>query len=1040
MSKELEIRRQFLDEAQEYLEALDTAVIGLSSGRFDIQRINSALRAAHSIKGGAGMMGFQWLSQFAHRLEDSFKVLKTQSQSLAIDAALENLLLSGINCLRMTIQQHQQDQPIEPTWVEQAVEPIFQALHDQLGDPPDEDAVSVLATESGQDVVGLLFETEVEGCLQRLETVLANPEQPCLQAELTILAQELGGLGEMLQLTAFTELCSSIEQSANIATTEIGAIAEAALTTWRHSQSLVLAGHLDALPNALPVEFINLPVSTVEPASTIADAPTSAPDWIDIASTNIDLLETEHHNLELTDITSSTELDLDSINVEFDQIELTQAELAEGEWIETQSTQKSESTEVSSAQSPTDTQPTDARSPNFQYEVKAATSATSATDNHHATVRVAVRQLNQLNDLFGELTIERNGLDLYLKRLRNLSRLLTQRLRLLEQFNAQLRSTYDRIIPHTIGATFPLLPPAADSIPQAVYHNSPISNNHDFDLLELDRYSELHLLSQQVMETIVQVQEVSTDIDLSLDDAEQTSRELNKTAKQLQTYLTQIRMRPLADIVDRFPRALREWCLQYNKQVTLTVKGGNTLIERSILEALNDPLMHLLRNAFDHGIETPEMRRSQGKPEIGTIEITATHRGNRTVITLSDDGRGISLDKIRQKAEQMGLDRSLLATASEEDLLSLIFEPGFSTRDRVTDLSGRGVGLDVVRDSLRQIRGEIGVNTSADTGTTFTLSVPFTLSVVRVLLVESNGMLLAFPTDAIRETLLLTEQSFEDGNLIWQEQLLKCVDLSQWLTFNCPHQPMSLETAPSIDLPTALIVTHGSQMVGIRVDRTWAEQEVAIRRTEGNLAMPEGFVGCAIVADGRVVPLVNVTEMLDWIISCEQDSHRQSGLSSVTLPDRLLYLGRHLSSTFQDSEAENRRTILIIDDSINIRRFLALTLERAGYSVEQAKDGLDALDKLQKGVAVQAVICDIEMPRLDGFGFLTKFKSNPMFESIPVTMLTSRTGEKHRQLALSLGAAAYFSKPYNEQELLQVLEKLIAQNHANTLDHVPGLR
>jgi chemosensory pili system protein ChpA (sensor histidine kinase/response regulator) len=962
MSKELEIRRQFLDEAQEYLDALDTAVVGLSSGRVDVQRINSALRAAHSIKGGAGLMGFHLLSQLAHQLEDSFKVLKTQGPSLAIDTALENLLLNGINCLRLTIQCHQQEQTIDTVWVEQEIDPVFQSLHDSLGDPPDEDAVSVLATESGQDVIALLFETEVDGCLQRLETVLADPEQPCLQEELTILAQELGGLGEMLQLGAFTQLCADIERIASLPTQDTSAIAQAALLAWRRSQAFVLTGQLDALPTHLEGDF--------------ASTPAAEPPLVDVTPV--------------------------------DAIALKTATLAD----------ENQSTEPEPAIAQTSESPaTQTKAPDFQYNVKSDPKSPATEDDQHATVRVAVRQLNQLNDLFGELTIERNGLDLYLKRLRNLARLLTQRLRRLEQSNAQLRATYDRIIPRTIGTTLPLLPPASDTL------FAHALNGGNFDLLEMDQYNELHLLSQQVMETIVQVQEVSTDIELSLDDAEQTSRELNKTAKQLQSSLTQIRMRPLADIVDRFPRALREWSLQYGKQAKLGIKGENTLIERSILEALNDPLMHLLRNAFDHGIEAPDVRRSQGKSEIGTIEITAAHRGNRTIITLSDDGRGISLDKIRSKAEQMGLDPALLATASEEDLLSLIFEPGFSTTDRVTDLSGRGVGLDVVRDSLRQIRGEISVSTRANGGTTFTLSVPFTLSVVRVLLAESNGMVLAFPTDAIKETLLTQPQV--DETLSWQGQTIRQIGLSHWLTFNCPRQPMTLETAPSIDAPTFLVVAHGSQTIAIQVDRTWGEQEVAIRRTEGNLSMPEGFVGCAIVADGRVVPLVNITEMLDWIISCEQDSYRQAGFNGFNLPDRLLNLGRSSLFTAPNSTS-SQPGILIVDDSINIRRFLALTLERAGFRVEQAKDGLDALDKLQRGITVQAVICDIEMPRLDGFGFLTKFKSNPTFEAIPVTMLTSRTGNKHRQLAFSLGAAAYFSKPYNEQELVQTLEQLIA--------------
>jgi chemosensory pili system protein ChpA (sensor histidine kinase/response regulator) len=342
-----------------------------------------------------------------------------------------------------------------------------------------------------------------------------------------------------------------------------------------------------------------------------------------------------------------------------------------------------------------------------------------------------------------------------------------------------------------------------------------------FDALEMDRYSDLHLLSMEVMETIVQIQEVTSDIGLGLEDTELTARELNQTAKQLQTNLTRIRMRPLSDLVGRFSRALRDLSLQYGKLVELKVLGKGTLIDRSILEALSDPLMHLVRNAFDHGIEDPATRQAQGKPAQAVIEIKAAHRGNQTIITVSDDGNGINLNKIRARAEAMGLDAGLLAAASEDELLSLIFEPGFSTADQVTALSGRGVGMDVVRNNLKQIRGDIRVDTQPGRGTTFTLTVPFTLSVARVLLVESNGMLLAFPTDVIEEILLLIPEQVltTPGSevLKWEGDMVPLTRLGAWLNFQCPRRVQTPEGIPSISEPTVLMISQGDQLVGIQV-------------------------------------------------------------------------------------------------------------------------------------------------------------------------------------------------------------------------------
>jgi chemosensory pili system protein ChpA (sensor histidine kinase/response regulator) len=535
----------------------------------------------------------------------------------------------------------------------------------------------------------------------------------------------------------------------------------------------------------------------------------------------------------------------------------------------------------------------------------------------------------------------------------------------------------------------------------------------------------------EVMETIVQIQEVTSDIGLGLEDTEQTARELNQTSKQLQTNLTRIRMRPLSELVGRFSRALRDLSLQYGKQVELKVLGKGTLIDRSILEALSDPLMHLVRNAFDHGIEDPATRQAQGKPAQGVIEIKAAHRGNQTIITVSDDGNGINLNKIRARAEAMGLDAGLLAAASSDELLSLIFEPGFSTADQVTALSGRGVGMDVVRNNLKQIRGDIRVDTQPGRGTTFTLTVPFTLSVARVLLVESNGMLLAFPTDVIEEILLLIPEQVltTPGSevLKWEGDMVPLTRLGTWLNFQCPRRVQTPEGIPSISEPTVLMISQGDQLVGIQVDRCWGEREVAIRQVEGTIRLPPGFASCTIEGDGKVVPLVDAAELLRWIASSSRNPNTDG-----TEPRHLPQLGTvHYDEPPAWVIPQNQKdTILVVDDSINVRRFLALALEKAGYLVEQAKDGQDAVEKLFGGLLVSAVICDIEMPRLDGYGFLARIKSDPAFSELPIAMLTSRSGDKHRQLALTLGAAAYFSKPYNERELLTTLRQLITESRA----------
>ncbi|MFM7424824.1 MAG: hybrid sensor histidine kinase/response regulator, partial [Elainella sp.] len=996
MDREQEIQFQFLDEAQEYVSILESQLLGIGQG-VDIDRVNAALRAAHSIKGGAGMMGYVLLSELAHRLEDSLKVLKIQKHSITVDPDLEHLLLNAVDRLRQVADLDRQGQTPDPIWLEQQVSPLFMELYERLGEPEAEDAYSILSPEESQDVVPLLFQTEVEESLAQFEELLEQSSQQSSQQpdhqpdhrlaeRLANLSDELGGLGEMLQLPAFTEFCVSVRKHLSAAPDRVLEIAQAALQSWRRSQALVLTGHRSELPNGLNLAGFDL--------------------------TGFDLADFDLANVEAASISAATTVLTDA--------EADRAGFDRADPVESTSDLEDDLTlhPITPLGPPT-------YRPNLPVEANLSDAKLNG-DAAETTVRVPVKQLDRLNDLFGELTIERNGLDLNLKRLRSLMRTLTQRIQVLESSNTQLRDVYDKVATQRPDSQRPGLTGATSPIP---IHIAPraaaplAASNLDrldarFDVLELDRYDDVHLLSQEVMETVVQIQEVASDLEFGLDEAEQTARELNKTARQLQTRITQVRMRPLSDVTERFPRALRELSLQYGKPVRLQVEGANTLIDRNILDALNEPLLHLVRNAFDHGIEPPELRQSRNKPTQGTITIRATHHQNRTLITIHDDGGGIPLDRVRQRARQMGLDEVLLAAASDEEVLSLIFEPGFSTSEQVTRLSGRGVGMDVVRERLKQVQGEITVDTQAGVGTTFTLSVPFTLSVMRVLLIECSGLLMAFPTSAIQEMIMLApEQILTTAGseaFTWHGTMVQLVRLRQWLRFNCPRSLESPEGRAAVRVPTVLLLPQGSQTVGLEVDRCWGEQEVAIRKIQGGPDLPAGFSNCTILGDGRVVPLVSVPDLLRWLISCQRDQTEQPeavppGPTAPTdwRPIQPVSTGRSPAALLRKPVSSNR-TVLIVDDSINVRRFLALTLEKAGYRVIQAKDGQEALDKLGD-VNVQAVVCDIEMPRLDGYGFLARLKANPTYEQLPVAMLTTRSSDKHRQLALSLGATAYFS-------------------------------
>ncbi|NUN65632.1 hybrid sensor histidine kinase/response regulator [Pseudanabaena biceps] len=941
--REWEVRLLFLDEARDFLADIEFEILGMSDRSLQKSAINKILRAAHSMKGGAAMMGFMTLSELAHRLEDFFKILQADHQE-AIAPEVEKLFLKAIDGMAKVASIHKQNQTPEPEWLQQQINPSFEKLHELLGDLSAHHEASLLSEETGQDMRILMFSTEVDACLNRLSNVLADRNSTVLREEFELTSQEFGCLGEMLELPAFSSLCADISHALADPDRNIRDVTTAALEIWRRSQALVLVSQFQLIP-----------------------------DHFDCAAETPLLLDT------------ALSLHLDEESLEDFSI------------------------------------PIDIASEIAVPETHVESPTPAVGNNSHSletTIRIPVRQLEALSDRFGELNAERSGLRLQLKRMRELVQLLNTRMHGLEQSNTQLREAYDRVVT----SAEPFIP-ANTIIASEVLSFSPSPNNEvflpyasRFDLLEMDRYSDLHVLSREIMDSVVQLQEVYNDIETALTDTEGTERELGRASRQMQTAIEQTRMRMLGEVLGRFPRLLRDLSLAHGKQVELILRGSSTLVERSVLEVLEDPLLHLIRNAFDHGLETPQARIAAGKSPKGKIEIAAGYRGNQTVITISDDGKGIDFVKLRDRALQMGISESDLHSSDQQELLDLIFESGFSTADRVTELSGRGVGMDVVRSNLELIGGNIRVQTEAGKGTSFILSVPVSLSIAPVLLFEAKGLQMAILTSAVEEILLLKDISIyrvADQEVIdWEGYSVPLLKIGDRLHFARPQFQIETENRPLVDEPLVLIVARDNVPFALQVDRYWGEQEVTIRGVQSLIALPTGFMGCAVLGGGKLVPLVDIDNLLTWAIG---DLDKPSGKSLAPVSERI----------------DHRSTLLVVDDSINVRRFLAMTLEKFGYRVEQAKDGLEAMDKLRKLQSlpersrVRAVICDIEMPRLDGFGFLAQSRSDQNCKHIPVIMLTSRSGNKHRDLAMRLGASAYFAKPFKDNELLQTLSQLI---------------
>ncbi len=637
------------------------------------------------------------------------------------------------------------------------------------------------------------------------------------------------------------------------------------------------------------------------------------------------------------------------------------------------------------------------------------------------TMRVPVKHLDSLSNLVGELVVNRNSLEQDQERLRQFLDNLSHQVLALGDVGARMQDLYERSLLESS------LLASRQGYRSPIHSDQSLGHQHatgvEYDPLEMDRFTGFHLLSQEMIELIVRVRESAADIEFLVDETDQVARMLRQITTQLQEGLTRSRMVPFAQTADRLPRAVRDISLKLNKQAELYIEGRETLIDKMILEHLYDPLTHLVNNAITHGIELPEIRKAARKPPVGKITLRAFHQGNQTVISISDDGAGINPERVRQKAVQQKLITPGEAkTLTPLDLYDFLFHPGFSTKDKADDFSGRGVGMDVVRTSLSEMRGTIHIDSTIGKGTTFTIRLPLTLSICKALCCLSDKARIAFPMDGVEDMMdVLNDrvQTNSEGQtcIQWRDALLPFKHLTELLTYN---RHLSRGTVyggkREDDMISIVVLRSAGNFIAIQVDQVLGEQEIVIKQLEGPAPKPVGIAGATVLGDGRIMPIADVLELIDLSMG----RIRKDG--PVTLWSR--------DDTYKQVPEEIPETkleplVLIVDDSITVRELLSMTFSKAGYRVEQARDGQEAWEKLRAGLPCEIVFCDIEMPRMDGLELLSRLQKDENLSHLPIAMLTSRGADRHRQMASQLGARGYFTKPYLEEVLLDAAQRMI---------------
>ncbi|POU26642.1 hybrid sensor histidine kinase/response regulator [Acinetobacter sp. ACNIH3] len=612
----------------------------------------------------------------------------------------------------------------------------------------------------------------------------------------------------------------------------------------------------------------------------------------------------------------------------------------------------------------------------------------TSSDSNNEMIRISAELVEKMIDLSGENAINRSRIEMDLGQLGNT---LNEMELAIKRLADQLRRMEGELESQIIAK-----------------HGSENSRYADFDPLEMDQYSSLNQLSKSLAESASDLVDFKTTLAEKIRDTEGLLLQQSRIQAEIQESLMRTRLVPFDRMLPRLQRIVRQTSTTLNRPAELIVQNTEGELDRTILERLVNPFEHMLRNAIDHGLEDTAERLALNKPEVGSIVLNISRQGTDVIISFSDDGKGIDAESIRAKAISLGLIKAE-QQVDQEELLQFIFHPGFSTAKAVTQISGRGVGLDVVQSEIKTLGGHVSVNSELGKGTTFTIRVPTTVAVSDALMVKAGDQQFAISLAQIDRIVRIAPATLEtyfnskDDYFKIDGVNYKLRYLSEFVS----NQPIPRLNNVAHSLPVLLIKGNGGQSIALLVDQLVGSRAQIVVKPIGQQFASVGVIaGATILGDGQVCLILD-----------GQNIARQ-----VQATQRI----KQLSDQQDLSRRGNaRRLVMIVDDSVTVRKVTSRLLERQGYDIVTAKDGVDAIEQLEN-VRPDLMLLDIEMPRMDGFEVINLVRHHDIHRNLPIIMITSRTGEKHRERAFSLGVTHYMGKPFQEAELLANVQELIA--------------
>ncbi len=653
----------------------------------------------------------------------------------------------------------------------------------------------------------------------------------------------------------------------------------------------------------------------------------------------------------------------------------------------------------------------------------AGTRASKAALPQSKSVRISLERLDRMMNAVGELVINRTRM---LGRLTELSKLVEvlnfSKARLSGKISDfQEKHEFSRLS----GTLFPgSQPPQRDTFRPHFGSLAPVMSGElmEFSELEMDRYDDVNILSRSLTEISADVTEVLTQLEGFMSRVESDIDDFTKLTHHLQDEITAARMIPVGNLYTRLSRTVRDAAKETGKQVELILEGAETELDNNIIQHISDPLIHLARNAVAHGLEDAEDRLLAGKPEKGHITIRAYHRGNHIFIEVEDDGRGIDNERVRQAVINSGLLSPVTAAElSERELREFLFRPGFSTASSTSELAGRGVGLDVVRSNVHALNGEIEVRSEVGRGACFTVKVPLTLIISQALFVRCGSSTFAFPLAVVEEIRRLRPAEIEEvgGKLLTRvrDVITEVIRLDRQLALP------ALE--PLNGYFHMVIARVGGKQIGVVVEEVLGKDEIVIKNLGDYLRRVKLFPGTTIASDGSLILLIDLNRLAS-LGEAEQHAQVTAAAARVFAPGAEAVAAGSIPTEAVDP-ISNDRVVVVADDSISVRKFVGRMLAKAGYRVKLASDGLEASEVVAQ-TGCHLLITDLEMPRMNGYELMAHLRQDPATRKIPVLVVTSRAGAKHRDRAIKEGASGFLTKPVQEDQLLSAVEELLGSD------------